>query len=51
MLGWGVAQGMHVMGTNTPYDFLHKCTAPLLECEHTLVISVIKEPDAKTQSR
>ena len=26
MLEWGVAQGMHVMGTNTPYDFLHKCT-------------------------
>ena len=27
MLEWGVAQGMHVMGTKTPYDFLHKCTA------------------------
>ena len=26
MLEWGVAQGMHVMGTKTPYDFLHKCT-------------------------
>jgi pimeloyl-ACP methyl ester carboxylesterase len=27
MLKWGVAQGMHVMGTKTPYDFLRKCTA------------------------
>jgi pimeloyl-ACP methyl ester carboxylesterase len=27
MLEWGVAQGMHVMGTKTPYEFLHKCTA------------------------
>ena len=27
MLEWGVAQGMHVMGTKTPYDFLRKCTA------------------------
>jgi len=27
MLEWGVAQGMHVMGTKTPYDFLHKCMA------------------------
>ena len=27
MLEWGVAQGMHVMGTSTPYDFLHKCMA------------------------
>jgi pimeloyl-ACP methyl ester carboxylesterase len=26
MLEWGVAQGMHVMGTKTPYEFLHKCT-------------------------
>jgi len=26
MLEWGVAQGMHVMGTKTPYDFLYKCT-------------------------
>lgn len=26
MLEWGVAQGMHVMGTNTPYEFLRKCT-------------------------
>ena len=26
MLEWGVAQGMHVMGTKTPYDFLRKCT-------------------------
>jgi len=25
MLEWGVAQGMHAMGTETPYDFLHKC--------------------------
>ena len=25
MLEWGVAQGMNVMGTQTPYDFLHKC--------------------------
>ena len=25
MLEWGVAQGMHVMGTGTPYDFLRKC--------------------------
>jgi len=38
MLEWGVAQGMHVMGTQTPYDFLHKCTdfntykvSPLIE--------------------
>jgi len=27
MLEWGVAQGRHVMGTKTPYDFLHKCAA------------------------
>ena len=27
MLEWGVAQGMHVMGTQTPYDFLRKCTS------------------------
>ena len=27
MLTWGVAQGMRVMGTSTPYAFLHKCTA------------------------
>jgi pimeloyl-ACP methyl ester carboxylesterase len=26
MLEWGVAQGMHVMGTKTPYEFLRKCT-------------------------
>jgi pimeloyl-ACP methyl ester carboxylesterase len=26
MLEWGVAQGCHVMGTVTAYDFLHKCT-------------------------
>jgi len=26
MLEWGVAQGMHVMGTKTPYEFLCKCT-------------------------
>jgi len=26
MLEWGVAQGMHVMGTKNPYDFLCKCT-------------------------
>ena len=26
MLQWGVAQGMHVMGSKTPYEFLHKCT-------------------------
>jgi pimeloyl-ACP methyl ester carboxylesterase len=25
MLEWGVAQGMHVMGTATPYEFLRKC--------------------------
>ena len=27
MLEWGVAQGMHVMGTKTPYEFLYKCTS------------------------
>jgi len=27
MLEWGVAQGMHVMGVKTPYDFLRKCTS------------------------
>jgi pimeloyl-ACP methyl ester carboxylesterase len=27
MLEWGVAQGMHVMGATTPYEFLYKCTA------------------------
>jgi pimeloyl-ACP methyl ester carboxylesterase len=27
MLEWGVAQGMHVMGTKTPYEFFRKCTA------------------------
>lgn len=27
MLEWGMAQGMHVMGTGTPYEFLCKCTA------------------------
>jgi len=27
MLEWGIAQGMHVMGTKTPYEFLRKCTA------------------------
>jgi pimeloyl-ACP methyl ester carboxylesterase len=26
MLEWGVAQGMHVMGVNAPYEFLRKCT-------------------------
>jgi len=26
MLEWGMAQGMHVMGAKTPYDFLCKCT-------------------------
>ncbi|MDR1465396.1 MAG: alpha/beta hydrolase [Oscillospiraceae bacterium] len=26
MLEWGVAQGMHVMGTETPYEFLRKRT-------------------------
>ncbi|MDR0829404.1 MAG: alpha/beta hydrolase, partial [Prevotellaceae bacterium] len=26
MIEWGVAQGMHVMGTKTPYEFLRKCT-------------------------
>ena len=26
MLEWGIAQGMHVMGTKTPYEFLRKCT-------------------------
>jgi pimeloyl-ACP methyl ester carboxylesterase len=38
MLEWGVAQGMHVMGTATPYDFLRKCmlfntaeVSPLIE--------------------
>ncbi|MDR0846064.1 MAG: alpha/beta hydrolase [Lactobacillales bacterium] len=25
MLEWGVAQGMHVMGAKSPYDFLRKC--------------------------
>jgi pimeloyl-ACP methyl ester carboxylesterase len=25
MIQWGVAQGMHVMGTSTPYEFLCKC--------------------------
>jgi len=25
MLEWGVAQGMHVMGTCSPYEFLRKC--------------------------
>jgi pimeloyl-ACP methyl ester carboxylesterase len=38
MLEWGVAQGMHVMGTKSPYEFLRKCTtfstsevSPLIE--------------------
>jgi hypothetical protein len=26
MIEWGVAQGMHGMGTDTPYEFLRKCT-------------------------
>jgi pimeloyl-ACP methyl ester carboxylesterase len=26
MLEWGVAQGKHVMGSKTPYEFLRKCT-------------------------
>ena len=26
MLEWGVAQGMHVMGVPSPYEFLRKCT-------------------------
>ncbi|MDR1564180.1 MAG: alpha/beta hydrolase [Oscillospiraceae bacterium] len=25
MIEWGVTQGMHVMGTATPYEFLRKC--------------------------
>ena len=38
MLQWGLTQGMHIMGTTTPYDFLRQCTlfntasvSPLLE--------------------
>jgi pimeloyl-ACP methyl ester carboxylesterase len=27
MIKWGVAQGMHVMGVSTPYEFLRKCVA------------------------
>ena len=27
MIDWGVAQGMHVMGVNTPYEFLRKYAA------------------------
>lgn len=26
MLQWGVTQGMHVMGSSSPYEFLQKCT-------------------------
>lgn len=26
MLQWGFTQGMHVMGSNSPYEFLQKCT-------------------------
>jgi len=26
MIEWGIAQGMHVMGVKTPYEFLCKCT-------------------------
>jgi len=40
MLEWGVAQGMHVMGTKTPYDFLHKCTL-----FHTAEASPLVEQD------
>ena len=40
MLEWGVAQGMHVMGTATPYDFLHKCTL-----FHTKEVSSLVEQD------
>ena len=40
MLEWGVAQGMHVMGTKTPYDFLSKCTR-----FHTISVSPLVEQD------
>ena len=40
MLEWGVSQGMHVMGTATPYEFLRKCTN-----FNTLKVSPLVEQD------
>ena len=40
MLEWGVAQGMHVMGTKTPYEFFRKCTTL-----NTLEVSPLVEQD------
>ena len=40
MIDWGVAQGMHVMGVKTPYEFLQKCAA-----FHTAEVSPFVEQD------
>ena len=40
MIEWGVAQGMHVMGVKTPYEFLRKC-----KLFHTKDISHLVEQD------